>query len=322
MRLGLAVVCLLVVTAGCVDAVEDGGDDPVGDSAMSVDNPWGSETVTVGITNLANESRDLSPMVSEALTYWAESEHGTYNVSFDLRPDRSDVDLMVVFQERVECNQAVTAGCAPLLDSRDSVQERPLRVQIEAGYTDTSTVTVLKHEFGHVLGLTHSDKPQEFMTASLSLMKFKEPNFAERRNPWMTEDIGVYVDWQNHQGDRAPTERQFERAFGYYEEASTTPQVSFERVSEPSQARVIVQFNTGDCEVTPGSCRRHDGTDTDGHGDINVLNTTTITLEGIDQERVGWHVGRWIGMAFAGGESDDIPEIFQDRERWVTEGGG
>ena len=331
----LLVVALAVLLAGCGGFVAEDVPTPTnqtsepvpGDGAPaeeteltdSVDNPWGSETVEVGIVKTTNESRDIEPLVAETIEYWntAGKEHATYDVNFTLKPDKSDVDVMVLLREDFDCGERtndLTSGCAPRIDANSTVGERPQHVEIESGYTDEATVTIMKHEFGHVLGLRHDDEPQSFMQTRLELKQFPIPSHRERENPWGNDTVRYYVDWETHSGDRAASERQISETFAALESEAGDPisNATFVEVDEQQRANITIEFDTGECDSDGRSCRVHEGVDIDGQGDIDRLTTTTITLDEIAVERQGWHVGYWVANAFVGGDEDELPDEFVD----------
>ncbi|WP_323174842.1 matrixin family metalloprotease, partial [Natrialba sp. PRR66] len=87
-----------------------------------------------------------------------------YEAAFVLDPNATDPDVVVTFVDDVdECGDVDdAAGCAPRLSSNSRV-DPPVAVEVEANLSDESTVIVTKHEFGHVLGLSHDDDPQSIM---------------------------------------------------------------------------------------------------------------------------------------------------------------
>lgn len=348
MGVRLVVICLVVVLAGCGGLVAENSPAPTENtsepataengeptveeeaSAESVDNPWGSETIEVGIVNTANESRNIEPLVAETIEYWNTdgSEYATYDVNFTLAPDKSEVDVMVLFREDFTCGERVndlTSGCAPKITPDSTVGERPQHVDIESGYTDNATATILTHEFGHVLGLGHSDEPQAFMQTRLQLKTYPIPSHTERTNPWGNETVRYYVRWETHSGNRAESERQIAETFSSLESETDEPisNATFVEVDDRRLANITIEFDTGECESTGQSCRVNEGVDIDGHGDIDRLTMTTIRLDGIDEERQGWHVGYWVADSFVGGDKDELPDSFVDagpRERtdwWI-----
>lgn len=333
MRVRLVVLCLAVFLAGCsgfaVDEVTEpvdtgdetavtNGNQSTAESATtdSVDNPWGTETITVGIVNTANESRDIEPLVAETIEYWNTdgSGYASYSVNFTLDPDKSDVDIMVLLKEEFDCGNRennLTAGCAPRIDAGTTVTDRPQHVEIQSGHTDNATVTILKHEFGHVLGLGHADEPQSFMRTGIQLEKFPEPTYDERANPYGQETVNVHVDWESHSGDRAATERQLTETFSALEsDIGPVSDVTFKRVETREAANITIEFDSGECGGAGQSCGVHEGIDEDGQGTLNRLTTTKIRLDDIEEKRQGWHVGYWVAHAFAGGETDDMPDVF------------
>lgn len=145
--LALAALALLAATAGCAG---DSSADP------AEDNPWNSNPVSVDV----RAGPELEELTREALDYW-ETEGTSYhdhNVTFEITDDE-DADIVV---------KSGTGPCGPMQAGCYTEfcfdGECDHTVAVDWHEDDSWRLQVLKHEFGHALGLNHSSDP-EFMEA-------------------------------------------------------------------------------------------------------------------------------------------------------------
>ncbi|WP_117594268.1 matrixin family metalloprotease [Haloprofundus halophilus] len=328
----LAVVALLLV-AGCLGSLADGGgssDVPLpSSSSTSTDreratastgtNPWGDDPVVVAIENRDEPDREFAPLVREATSYWEQNgrEYTGFDVAYRVVPDAEDPDIVVEFVDEVPNCSNVTgaAGCAPRITDSRQIQ-RPETVSVRTGLSDASTELVLRHEFGHTLGLGHDDEPADVMAASSVLHTEPQPNATERAFPWADPHFTVYADTDDASDPEAARE-QIRHAFGYYEEGAdenVPGNLTFEYVDSPEDADVRIQFaEDSACDDGPGSCAVSSGPDPDGDGAIEEYERLEITLVELDSDAIGWHVGTWFATYGLGAENPaDKPEPFQD----------
>lgn len=318
MNIRTAVVALLVMAAGCASAI------PGLESSVSAtdtpgwsgdpDNPWQQSELVVGVENERN--RDVTPLVREALTYWEEhsESYAGYPVSYRLEPDAEDPDLVIAFVDSVQdCGREDhIAGCAPVLTEPRQIN-RPVRVTVRHGFSNVSTVAVLKHELGHTLGLTHADEPREVMRAKSNLTTLPQPNATDRALPWTSPVLAVYVDLSDvSAAERTATRDQITAVLDYYERGAqgTVPEnVTFVRTDDRAAADVVLTFSdTSQCATDRGSCGSLMGEDLDGDGALDVYTRLEITLVDVDTEGVAWHVGRWLGRGFGFVAETEYPE--------------
>lgn len=345
MRGGVAAVALACVLAGCSIAVptapsgaspadtSPGGTAPLDGSptgatptpgwAGDPDNHFRERVLTVAVDATATDAaRDHRALVREALDYWETNadRYAGFPIEYELAGNASgagganeSADLVVAFVPVVDdCGtEGHAAGCAPVLTDRRQV-DRPVRVRVRTGLSNRSTVRVLKHEFGHTLGLAHGDEPAEVMAPSATLTTRPLPNATERALPWASPDLAVYVDYGAvASGSREEAERQVAGALSYFEGGAngTVPgNVTFSRAENRSTADVVVEFvETPPC-ADRGSCGRLAGTDPDGDGAIETYTRLVITVgtDGLDPETYGWHVGYWLGRGF-GLRGEELP---------------
>ncbi|MFB6123334.1 MAG: matrixin family metalloprotease [Haloferacaceae archaeon] len=342
----LAVVAVLVVLfAGCVSPVDSGaapagGIDPTTTSshaatpsasasattatpASAGTNPWGTDPVVVAVDNEGEPGRAFESHLRAAVAYWeANAErYAGYPVAYEVRPNAANPDVVVEFVRNVpDCGAAEDAvGCAPLVTAAGQI-DRPETVWIKTGLSDESTRLVLKHEFGHTLGLGHDDAPREVMQAASVLYTEPQPNATDRAFPWDDAEFTVAVDATNA-SDPDGAREQVSHALDYYESGApgTPSNVTFTRVggadAGDEQAEVVVRFGaTETCSKPEGSCVNTVGTDPDGDGAIEVYTRAEIVLLSVDTPAVGWHVGYWLAFVF-GAESDaEKPPPFRDAD--------
>jgi len=300
---------------------------PTTDGEQAVENPWGKQTVTVAVRNEVNQSRTLDPLVDQTLAYWNDegSEYANYNVTFVRATDGRDPDIVVELVGQItECEDEdtdSTVGCAPLLDQQD-VPEDPARVEVVAGYSNESTETILRHEFGHVLGIEHGEEPMPTMKAISSFRYLSQPDLADRAVPWQNSTLAVHVDVSTLPGhDREDAREQVRHALEYYEsgaDGAVPSNVSFQRTSNRSAADVRISFpddafDCGDERLREGSCGYSWVYDTDTDDAPEYFADYEIRVRGLDTDAIGWHVGYWLSDAMGLGE-DGRPAPFVDAD--------
>lgn len=322
MEIRTVALTVLVVLAGCASAIPDLGptstatDTPGWDG--DPDNPWRQSELVVAIEN--DHDRDVRPLVRDALDYWERNaeQYAGYTLSYRLEPDATEPDLVVAFvEELTDCGREDhVAGCAPVLTESRQIT-RPVRVRVRHGFSNNSTVAVLKHELGHTLGLTHEDEPATVMQAQSSLTTLPQPNATDRALPWRSPDLSVYVDLSAVPADeRDETRQQISAALDYFGRGAdgTVPEnVSFTRTTDRAAADITVTFEgSSPCETDRGSCGSLIGEDRDGDGALDIYTRLEITITDVDTEAVAWHLGRWLGRGFGFDSEDEFPEPLRE----------
>jgi hypothetical protein len=322
------------------DSVETDGDD-AGDSnqkrtdgtsgggiVADRENPWGESTLTVAIDNEADKSRDFTDELRTALDYWEANseEYAGYALEYEVVPNAENPDIVVNFVEKVESCPRVenAAGCAPYV-TKPSHVSRPMEIDIGSTFSDESIVLVLKHEFGHTLGLNHSSAPQSIMADSATLKTAPQTDAADRPLPWADAEFTVYLG-PTPDRDREAVRSQVERALGYFADGAdgTVPSnLTFSFVRDRSAADVIIQFPDDlPCQSgASGSCGGVRGIDPDRDGSLEEYDRLLVSMSGIDTEAVGWYVGYWLGYGMGLDESELPPPLrdasYDDRRsRW------
>lgn len=304
---------LLVVLAGCSTSYAD---HPIwtGDP----DNPWREAELTVAVDGSADPDRDYEPLVREALDYWEQNadRYAGYPIRFQVVRNAEDPDMTVRFVDAIDAcgSEEHTAGCAPVLTSPMQV-DRPVDVRVRTEFSDASTVQVLKHEFGHTLGLTHDDEPQSVMAAKSQLTTPPQRDATDRAMPWPNSSLSVYVDEENlSPGDREETFRQVRTALGYYDggaEGTVPENLSLALTDDPSAADVTISFTeSSTCTSGAGSCGSVSGSDPDGDGALETYTHLQIVLVDVDVDATAWHVGYWLGYGMGFEDESEYPPPF------------
>lgn len=292
--------------------------------APSRPNPWGSEPIVVAVEDRGSEARDYVPIVRNATRYWESRarHYAGFSVDYAVRPDAADPDLVVTFVDEVpSCGDAThAAGCAPVVRRTGQI-DRPERVSIRTGLSESSTTHVVTHELGHTLGLGHDDAPNDVMRAKSVLYTRSRTNATDRAFPWSDPEFSVFVDAENA-SDPDGVRAQARHALSYYERGAdgTTPaNLSIAFVDSPDGADVTVGFSsTSPCGKGSGSCFTTVGPDPDGDGAIERYSRLRIVLVDLDTAATGWHVGNWFAYGLGMETADQRPAPFRDagyRER-------
>ncbi|KAB1188385.1 MULTISPECIES: hypothetical protein [Haloferax] len=340
------VLALLVLLSGCaglpaepsVDAAlfdsSSGvalgvGSDPVPTASPAVpnsevepaDNPWGHTPIVVGVDGL-DDGRDYASLVESAVTYWHENATETaYDPAFVVRPNASNPDVRVtVVEEITSCggyHGRDAVGCAPILNSSSSENTTP--VLVSAGYDDETTRTVITHEFGHLLGLTHDDAERyDVMGPRIETTPLPVPNATTRDYPYHDTTLTVYVDLSNvSAAERDAYEAEIDHALSYYESgaAGFSPEgLTLTRVSDPSRAQVVISvapFEDG----YSGARWRRTGESTDGDDAFEWYTGGDIIVDaGMGPTLVDWYVGSALGYLLAADDRSELPPPFRDSD--------
>ncbi|MFC7228458.1 matrixin [Salinirubellus salinus] len=335
-RLAPVVLCAtLVVLAGCSTGLPGGptglagtpGDDtdPVSTptprpTLAPGESPFPDRPLVVSVSNEVNQSRDFEPLVAETLAYWEANaeQYAGYEVDYRLDPDATDPDFSVRFVAGIdECGseRGHPAGCAPVVEKRGQF-DPPHDVRIQGGFSDASTLAVLKHEFGHTLGLRHDDAPAEVMRAESVLTTLPRTDAVNESYAWNGSELSVYVDLgATPQRDRDELNRQVDETLAYFERGAgetVADDVSFVRTQNRTAADVVIQVGgETPCERDRGSCRYVGGLDPDGDGRLETFERLEVYVLGLEPEAVGWHVGRHVGYGLSLNTEDEYPEPLQ-----------
>lgn len=155
---------------------------------VKIPNPWGKDTLRVGLEQRVHARHDIHDIVEEALEYWDENSeiYTEYSISYQYRPNSDDPDVLIVLvDDIVNCggHTGEIAGCAPLIQDQAPATAE---IRIVDGYRPEWMISTLKHEIGHTLGLDHDDEPLHIMSNEI---EDRIPNYQDRN-----EAIQRYVD--------------------------------------------------------------------------------------------------------------------------------
>lgn len=285
------------------------------ETAVSRESPWGDDPIVVGVAG--DPAREYAPLVRDAARFWEANDRRYlgYEVRFEVRPDAANPDVRVNFSDRVPgCGGASdAAGCAPYITDSRQIR-RPVPVWVLTGLSDASTTRVVKHEFGHLLGLGHDDPPGDVMNASAVLYTRPQTNATDRAFPWNDSTFAVYADFSAAENPDAARE-QLDRAFAYYEAGAPgmPDDLTFRYVDDPAAADVVVEFaNESACGGGVASCAGTRGTDPDGDGAAETYTRVRVTLADVPTDAAGWHVGYWLAHALGAEDDGEKPPPFRD----------
>ena len=281
-------------------------------------NPWRSDPIVVGIENRADRNRSYEPLVGAALDYWSVHgvDHGAYLANYSLRPNASDPEITVVFVPTIDrCGHRdaeSVVGCAPKLDD-DDYRPGGITVRIEGDLDDPSTVTTLKHEFGHTLGLSHGyNRTLAFMNASVTTRRRPMTDAVNKTNPWESASLGVYVNYTAavDESEHAGYAVEIREGLAYWNDGAegyAPPNLTLSLVENESAADVVVTFaDSVDTADGTGYEVNSGGTDPDGDGRIETFTHATVTLsERGDTDLLDWSVAAAVGYLLGDIDPDE-----------------
>lgn len=291
-------------------------------------NPWRKKIVYVSVNNTVND-RDFTPLVNETLRYWNQNAeaYGNYEVTFRLAGDNHQPDITVQFVSTIDICESKdtdrTVGCAPIL-SKDSRLSSSATVKIKTGYINSSTEKTLKHEFGHVLGISHGEDPMPLMAERGPMTMVPQPNATERAFPWQNKTLSVYIDYENVSlSDTSIYEYELTHTLAYYADGAdgtVAEGIEFTSTENRTAANIVILFpDELNCtDRDEGSCGRVHGYNLDADQPLEYFSQYTITVTGIDRNAIGWWVGYWLADAFGLIDTEELPPPFVDADYRTT----
>ena len=300
-------------------------------------NPWfGKSPVVVNVSYEVNVSRNISPLVAETLEYWEKQPQTVknYTADFELQPNAEQADVTVEYEDEIlHCGWEIDygyIGCANHLD-KDEIAPEVTEVSIEDGYTEESTLSTLKHEFGHVYGRMHGQEPMPLMNKSYDATRLPLENATISDLPFNDptatlvlgkNNLSVYVDYNSFSASRSKVEDQVDHALEYYstgDGAEYMDYSNFYYATNKSEADIRIESE----ELSSGASVYYvTGYDLDDDEALEYYDSVDIKIDpSTDSDHIGWHVGSWIGISATDVDQiKDLPPPFDDeqneRENW------
>jgi hypothetical protein len=256
------------------------------------DNPWHKTPIVIGIDNSEDPDRNYSAQVNEAVEYWHENgkNHTEWSANFTVKPNASSPDIVIRFVSEIRnCGRSegdVVLGCASILEA-SSVPNDPEVVLVNLGLTDQSTYRVVRHELGHILGLSHGEGPDNAMRSYTIVFN---------------QIVRVHLEVESTaEHEKRDTENQLDYVFEYYSSGADgflDEDVQFALVEDEEAADVLIRVND-------------DGDESRAFVEDDVF---IIEINGIDTDHRGWHAGYWFGVYFGANSTDEQPPPFDEPE--------
>lgn len=296
-------------------------------SELRYSDPWlepGPVTIRINDTGADNPER-YRPLVEQSVEYWEKNDdtYGNYTANLSLRPDAESADIEVRFVEEItDCDTEDierVIGCAPLYNGTGYASGTTL-IEVETGYTNETTLSTLKHEFGHVYGRHHGMEPMPLMNeTNANATYLPQPNATERTNPWQNQTLSVYIDYESFSTGESELRPQVKHALNYYENGAdghAIDGIQFELTSPNTSANITIVGGKNPCRPEEdGSCGGLYGSNIDTDQSLEFYNRQEIFINGIDDEAVGWHVGYWLGYSIGlASNQSELPEKFRDAD--------
>lgn len=333
------VVCVLV--AGCSGAAPDGTptpavtetetptptetatptDTPIETEAYTrpPDNPWEADPITVAIYRNDASDRNFEPLLRQALDFWEnESEAGRvgYELNFTIVNDSAEADIIVGFVGEIpQCGDTdeQIAGCADSIRWGEDAPT-PTVVQTAVGYNDSATVTVLKHEFGHTLGYSHSEADiYDFMVESQLLGRLDQPDVDDRAFNWEQDTLYVYANYsedstRHREGEY---ERDIQQVVDTYNDYHNMPEgVRLKVTQNASKADITIHFRDS-LEDADKYTAYYTYVDLDYDGEPNYYTSYAIYIGDVDSQYVEEAVGYYVGYSVYANETTDLPQEYR-----------
>ena len=291
---------------------------PTPDDTLSDDNPWGQEVVPVRINDSADDGRNTTALTLRTIRYWnANIERYTdFEYRFRLAEDPSDARVELQYVQAIDScgnEHSNIAGCAPYLTEGTRADDLEI-VEVESRGSNSGVLSTARHEFGHLVGLGHSDEPLDLMGQGY---EGDIRDATDRPFPWYGDTLHVGVEPDSIEGDPAVIREQVRHAVEYYDEGAegTVPtNVSVVVTDEPAFAEVIVTNESArGCTNFGGSQALTSARNLDTDSQPELYTRLVVCMGSVGEEAVGWHTGYWLGTAF-GLEDGERAAIFRTND--------
>jgi len=298
---------------------------PTPDDTLSADNPWGREVVPVRSNDSADDGRNTTALTLRTIRYWnANIERYTdFEYRFRLAEDPSDARVEVQFVSSIEScgdEHGNVTGCASHLTEGTRAEDLEI-VEVESRSSNSAVLSTTRHEFGHLVGLDHSDEPLDLMGQEYD---GDIRDVVDRPFPWYDDTLHVGVEPAAIEGDPAVVREQVRHAVEYYDagaEGTVPENVSVVVTDQPEFAEVIVTNDSArGCTKVDGSQALTSARNLDTDSPYELYTRMVVCIGPVGEDAVGWHTGYWLGTAFGlqDGEraaifrSDDYEEVHSD----------
>jgi hypothetical protein len=189
--------------------------------------------------------------LQDAVTYWngnASAYNITWQADFQLINNTGRADVEVRFVKDVQrCPDSDDVlGCAPRFEEGEYV-ERQAQIRIKQGYTQQSTETIIRHEFGHLLGLTHGQEPLPLMNETYDARLAGDvPDLETREYGFDDTVLPVYVDYESFDADQERVREEIVQTMEWYEagnveQAPSNLQLNF--TQDIDKAAFVIRYN-------------------------------------------------------------------------------
>lgn len=150
------------------DAVND-SDDGFEEQTAAAGHPYEGETLIVALEREQPTRADMTTSIQDSTEYWERNSelYAGFQVRYEFRPNADNPDILIrAVSDVSRCTDhdyQEVAGCAPLI-FENSTAPSTAEIEVRTDLRQAEMTRVLKHEFGHTLGLQHEDEPQEVMS--------------------------------------------------------------------------------------------------------------------------------------------------------------